>query len=188
MVRREPSPAVQSMGASDAGVHAVEGSETERVGDGKVTSQDHAAMRTPDGSDATLIAFRVSASPRMRLVPAPSARPWMLATNERFANRCLPLLIANQAGWCLLNSHPMRATWDGGNDIRSVHIEYLKGWPPYPAASHFGHGIVTWTVPYLFRTPPGYNSLVRGPVNWPKDAAHPLEGIVETDCRWQRSR
>ena len=33
----------------------------------------------------------------------------------------------------------------------------------------------------LFRTPPGYNLLVRGPANYPKDAVSPLEGIVETD-------
>jgi hypothetical protein len=105
----------------------------------------------------------------------------MQATNERFANRCLPLLIANQAGWFLLNSHPIRVTWDGGNELSNLQVEYLKGFPPYPAVSHFGHGIVTWTIPYLFRTPPGYNLLVRGPSNWPKDGAHALEGIVETD-------
>jgi hypothetical protein len=105
----------------------------------------------------------------------------MHATNERFANRCLPLLIANQAGWFLLNSHRIRVTWDGGNEISNLHIEYLKGSQPYPAVSHFGHGIVTWTIPYLLRTPPDYNLLVRGPSNWPKDGAHPLEGIVETD-------
>src|SRR5262249_25962806 len=29
--------------------------------------------------------------------------------------------------------------------------------------------------------PPGYNLLCRGPANLPKDGAHPLEGIVETD-------
>jgi hypothetical protein len=33
----------------------------------------------------------------------------------------------------------------------------------------------------LFRTPPGYNLLVRGPANRPKDAVSPLEGVVETD-------
>jgi hypothetical protein len=47
--------------------------------------------------------------------------------------------------------------------------------------SHFGSGILTWNLPYLFRTPPGYNLLVRGPANWPKDGASALEGIVETD-------
>src|SRR5207253_8050013 len=38
-----------------------------------------------------------------------------------------------------------------------------------------------WTMPYLFRTSPGYNLLARGPANWPKDGATPLEGVVETD-------
>ena len=33
----------------------------------------------------------------------------------------------------------------------------------------------------LFRTPAGYNLLVRGPANYPKDGVCPLEGIVETD-------
>ena len=48
-------------------------------------------------------------------------------------------------------------------------------------ASHFGNGILTWHLPILFRTPPGYNLLVRGPANYQKDAVSPLEGIVETD-------
>jgi hypothetical protein len=48
-------------------------------------------------------------------------------------------------------------------------------------SSHFGNGILTWDLPMLFRTPPGYNLLVRGPANYPKDAVCPLEGIVETD-------
>ena len=39
------------------------------------------------------------------------------------------------------------------------------------AESLFGHGILTWTLPYLFRTPPGYNLLARGPANWPKDGS-----------------
>lgn len=47
--------------------------------------------------------------------------------------------------------------------------------------SHFGAGVVTFTVPYLFRTPPSYNLHVRGPTNMPKDGIYPLEGIVETD-------
>jgi hypothetical protein len=114
-------------------------------------------------------------------VPAPPARAWMLATNDRFANRCLPLLIANQAGWCLVNSHLLRVTWTGGDDAACLHIEYLSGLPPYPAVSHFGHGILTWTLPYLFQTPPGYNLLARGPANWPKDGVYSLEGVVEAD-------
>jgi hypothetical protein len=132
-------------------------------------------------TELTLIAYRIGPSAPMRLIPAPSGRAWMHATVDRFAERCLPLLIANQAGWLVLNSHPLRVTWSGGNNMASVTIEYLSGLPPYPAVSHFGHGILTWHIPYLFRTPPGYNLLVRGPSNWPKDGVSPLEGIVETD-------
>lgn len=133
------------------------------------------------GSAPTLIAYRVSPVPPLRLVTAPQARAWMDATGQRFANRCLPLLIANQAGWFILNSHALCATWDGGDGKEALRLEYFSGAPPYPAASHFGHGILTWHIPYLFRTPPGYNLLARGPANWPKDGAIALEGIVETD-------
>jgi hypothetical protein len=128
-----------------------------------------------------LIAYRLSDSAPMQLVPAPISRSWMDATLERYAYRCLPLLIANQAGWFVLNSHELRATWNGDEGLSGVEIEYLSGTAPYPASSHFGHGILTWTLPYLFRTPPGHNLLARGPPNWPKDGAYALEGIVETD-------
>jgi Family of unknown function (DUF6065) len=39
--------------------------------------------------------------------------------------------------------------------------------------SHFGDGIRTWHLPMLFRTPPGYKLLVRGPANYPKEAVYP---------------
>ena len=69
-----------------------------------------------------LIAYKVSARPRMRLVPAPVQRSWMTETNQHFANRCLPLLLANQAGWLLLNSHPLRVLWSGGDSIGSNRV------------------------------------------------------------------
>lgn len=105
----------------------------------------------------------------------------MDATVERFANRCLPMLIANQAGWMLLSSHTLLATWNGGDHPSHLSVEYLSGSAPFPASSHFGYGILTWRLPYLFRTPPGYNLLVRGPSNRPKAEIYALEGIVETD-------
>jgi hypothetical protein len=107
----------------------------------------------------------------------------MNETHERWANRCLPLLVANEHGWVLLNSYPFVATWAGGDDRASLKIEFSgEEVPPQPRPeSHFGYGIVTWTIPYLFHTSPGYNLLVRGPANWPKDGAHALEGLVETD-------
>jgi hypothetical protein len=47
--------------------------------------------------------------------------------------------------------------------------------------THFGYGVLTWDVPFLFRTPEGFNLLARGPANDPKDGISALEGIVETD-------
>jgi hypothetical protein len=128
-----------------------------------------------------LIAYALQPEPRMPIVPASQIREWIDETDQQFARRCLPLLIANQAGWFILNTHALRVTWSGGNQNDALTLEWLGGEPPYPAVSHFGHGILTWTIPYLFRTPPGVQLLVRGPANWPKDGITPLEGLVETD-------
>jgi len=147
------------------------------------------------GTAPPLTAYRVNRSMAMPLVPASREREWMEATDRRFALRCLPLLVANQAGWFLLSAHTVRATWAGGKGAASLRVELLGGDPPCPAVSHFGHGILTWHVPYLFRTAPGYNLLVRGPANWPRDGACPLEGLVEADwsyatftMNWQVTR
>lgn len=127
------------------------------------------------------VAYELHRDAGFKLVPASATRAWMAATPERFANRCLPLLIANQAGWLVLNCAPVRLLWSGSNSLGGVTIEYEHRPPAYHATSHFGHGIVTWNLPFLFRTPPGYNLLARGPANWIKDGAYPLEGIIETD-------
>jgi hypothetical protein len=129
------------------------------------------------------------------LATAPVHRDWMDVTDRRFANRCLPLLIANQAGWLLLSQHTFRVRWPGGPPQAATEIEVTGGDGPCPAMSHFGHGIVTFQLPFLFRTPPGWNLLIRGPANQPKDGISPLEGVVETDwaastftMNWQITR
>lgn len=131
----------------------------------------------------------------MRLVNAPADREWMAQTNHQFAKRCLPLLVANQAGWHLLNDRTVTLEWDGGSDPSNLRVSYPEDPPGKPATSYFGHGIATWRPPYLFRTPPGYNLLVRGPANRPKDGIQALEGLVETDwstatftVNWQMTR
>jgi hypothetical protein len=134
-----------------------------------------------DVQRSLLVAYRLGPEPAPRLVSAPISRAWMDHTDQRFAQRCLPLLIANQAGWFILNSHTIVVRWSGGNEPAALQIEYVTGGPPYLASSHFGYGILTWNIPYLFRTAPGYNLLVRGPSNWPKDGVTALEGIVEAD-------
>jgi hypothetical protein len=157
------------------------------------------AERTREPVDETdqtlpLTAYRVVVSHRAP-EPAERRRAWMDATDVRFANRCLPLLIANQAGWWIRNESDFVARWDGRNTVDAVSIRHAEGTPAPGAASHFGHGIVTFTMPLLFRTPPGWNLLVRGPANLPKDGVSALEGIVETDwavstftMNWQITR
>lgn len=110
------------------------------------------------------------------LAPSPRQRNWM----PHSAKVCLPLLVANQSGWVLSNPHTFTATWDGGEGRDAVTIDH-GGYGKPTVSSHFGGGIITWSVDYLFRTPPGWNLWVRGPVNMPKDGAAPLEGVVETD-------
>jgi hypothetical protein len=128
-----------------------------------------------------LIAYLTNPEMRMRLVPAPARRDWMDQTDNRFAYRCLPMVIANQAGWFILGNCNIAAIWNGGPAPQDIMIKNLSGVDPCPALSTFGSGIITWTMPFLFRTTPGYNLTVRGPTNWPKDGVCALEGIVETD-------
>jgi Family of unknown function (DUF6065) len=119
------------------------------------------------------------------ITPAPISRTWMRQMSETgigWPNRCLPMLIANQSGWELRNPCAFTATWFGQQDGVDVMIapDRREAGQLLPS-SHFGYGILTWHLPMLFRTPPGYNLLVRGPANYPKDAVCPLEGVVETD-------
>lgn len=128
----------------------------------------------------TLTAYRVG-NTTLKLIAAPAARTWMSATDQRFAYRCLPLLIANQSGWLILNNVGFTAIWTGDNAVDALSVAYDSAEVPPSAGTYFGYGIITWNIPYLFRTPPGFNLLARGPANTPKDAVYPLEGTVEAD-------
>ena len=157
-------------------------------------------VRSSQGADAPaareIVAYELPDALPLRIVPAPRTRPWIEALPRRFAANCLPLMMANQSGWWLLNPIPFRVTWDGREAPNALTIEPVEGGEkPRHMRSQFGHGIVTFTVPYLFRTPPGVNLLVRGPANMAKDGVSPLEGLVETDwavatfaMHWQLTR
>jgi LPS sulfotransferase NodH len=132
-----------------------------------------------------MVAYDLGSGIRLKLDTASPARPWMDATPKRFAYRCLPLVIANQAGWMIQNSHALSVEWDGSEGTDGLKITYDEPVEQRHAESHFGSGILTFSVGYLFRTPPGWNLHVRGPVNWPKDGVCALDGIVETD--WTHS-
>jgi len=112
--------------------------------------------------------------------PAPVERNWMEETGERFAYRCLPLNIANAYGWEILCNSGFTAEWNGENDLDAVSVLPDEG-TTAPAISHFGSGVLTFHVPCLFRTEPGYDLMVQGPINRPRDAIVGLTGIIETD-------
>jgi hypothetical protein len=130
-----------------------------------------------------LVSYHRLERPTVKIVPASRWRDWMNATEQRLANRCLPLLMANQGGWVLLNPAPFTATWDGGDAKSALTVEY----PPDTlvesriAESHFGYGIVTFNFSDVISTPPGWNLLARGPTNSPKDGVCALDGLIETD-------
>lgn len=115
--------------------------------------------------------------------PAAAKRAWIEATPNRFGRRCLPLTIANHAGWAIRVPFGVRARWNGEDAVGNVEVEVLD--PTHPArswvADHFGAGIVTFSIPYVFRTPPGVQLLVRGAPNFWIEGAQALEGLVETD-------
>ncbi|WP_205649943.1 DUF6065 family protein [Afifella aestuarii] len=112
--------------------------------------------------------------------PAPRERRWMDQTSHRFAYRCLPLAIANAHCWEILNPVTFTASWDGTDALEAIDISYREA-HRHAAMSHFGHGILTFTVPALIRTPPGYDLWVMGPPNLIKADIQALNGVVETD-------
>ena len=143
-----------------------------------------AARLEPDAArELPLIAYERGGAGEVSVIPGEPARDWMDATPHRFAYRCLPLLIANQNGWMILNAWAFSAVWNGGpgkDDITITFDEDVPGRVQY-ATSHFGNGVLTFSIPYQVRPPAGFNMHARGPANMPKDAIAPLEGVVETD-------
>ena len=126
-----------------------------------------------------LLCFTTSGAPP-KIVPAPLERQWMDDTPNAFAYRCLPLNIANAHGWMILNTVPFIAEWNGGPGLHDIKVTSLTGEAPI-ASSHFGSGVLTFTIHGLFRTEPGFDLMASGPTNMPKDAIQALTGVIETD-------
>ncbi|MFO0800580.1 MAG: DUF6065 family protein [Gemmataceae bacterium] len=137
-------------------------------------------MPTDAPTEQPFIAYELHQLVDYPLEAAPINREWMDKAHLRFPYRCLPLTIANQAGWVIRSPIGFAVYWYGGSNKEDVEIRF-DGQPDPRVCSHFGVGTFTFTIPFLFRTPPGINLWVKGPTNWIKDGAQPLEGIVETD-------
>ena len=133
----------------------------------------------PDDNTLTAYALHPNQPDDVFPEPAPIPRAWMDAGHQRHAYRCLPLVIANQCGWVLRNPTGFSAYWYGGAAKEDVELRFDA--PENRSVTHFGSGVITFTIPFLFRTPPGINLWVKGPANWVKDGVQALEGVVETD-------
>src|SRR5260221_14643959 len=117
------------------------------------------AGAAPD--ECRITAYRLGYSADLWIVPASGDRDWMEATKNGWANRCLPLRVANQAGWLVLNDCEFEATWTGQPQLDSIRIKFRDGRKSIFVSSMFGYGIITWEITDPVRTAPGYNLLAR---------------------------
>lgn len=140
-------------------------------------------LGTVSARDLELTAYRIAHSEGWTIEPAPAMRDWMQQTPFQAANRCLPLVIANQAGWVIRCPHRVKAVWNGKQAPDGLRLEFPGGdeRAPRQVVSLFGEGIISFSIPWLFRTSEGYALQVRGPTNSFKDDVAPLDGLVETD-------
>ena len=123
------------------------------------------------GADASMVKQLRAARPN---------REWMDKTPASYAYRCIPLTAANTMGWEYLNPVNCEFSWGGfttEGDIK-LWVENKHRWQP---RAHFGSGTITWELPFVFRTPPGYGLVVTGPANHDKAGIAPLEGFIRTD-------
>ncbi|MBL8746647.1 MAG: hypothetical protein JNK58_09870 [Phycisphaerae bacterium] len=130
-----------------------------------------------------LTAYVVSDASGWSIEPAPLERQWMNETPARFAYRCLPLVMANQAGWIVRCPVGFRVRWNGSDaphgSMDFAFDESAERWSGW-ISSHFGSGVLTFSLPWLFRTPRPMLLRVSGAPNWWKIGAAALEGLVET--------
>ena len=114
--------------------------------------------------------------------PAEATRDWMDNTPEAFAYRCLPLNIANAHGWEILSPCDVEAYWTGVAGEDGVVVKNAPGTAEHDrAVSIFGQGTLTFHIQALFRTPPGWDLMIGGSPNRPKDGIAPLSGVIEAD-------
>jgi Family of unknown function (DUF6065) len=113
---------------------------------------------------------------------APTTRAWMDRVIDNHAYRCLPLNIANSHGWEILCPLTFSATWSG--DIRpeviKLQAQDTNARLSHCVVSHFGYGIISFHLGYLFRTEPGWDLVASGSFNSTKHGIAPLTGVMET--------
>jgi hypothetical protein len=146
------------------------------------------AQQAEGVSPNAFVAYQLWDNPGFLLEPASPRRDWMDNFPHRVPYRCLPLNMANQAGWVVRSPVNFNVTWNGKHDLVGLKIDITDKIPKEQdialrrhIKSNFGGGIVTMAFPWLFRTPPGIGLWVRGPSNEFPYNARALDGLVESD-------
>ena len=137
-----------------------------------------AIFTNPLVSDPTLTQERI-----LEMVKKPDKkRDWF---SSHFY-RCLPLTIGNQYGFTVSSEFDITFEWNGEDHNQSISFQFDKNKGNldklYPRIeSHFGHGIITISPPYFFRTPPGVNLITMNPPNYIIPNVTVMTGVIETD-------
>jgi Family of unknown function (DUF6065) len=112
--------------------------------------------------------------------PCTVHRDWMGETPQKFIYKCMPLAAANTMGWELFNPVDADVFWNGSDMNTDIQVSTLKP-DPFAPKSHFGCGMVTWYLPFLFRTSPELGLIATGPSNHGRDDAIALDAFIRTD-------
>jgi len=115
--------------------------------------------------------------------PGKVRRTWIDDIDKGHAYNCLPVSIASQYGWIVYSPLSASIRWNGKKEIQDVKVrthDDSSEKERRAISSHFGSGTFTFTVPFIFRTPPNIQLMVRGVANHVYDNITPLEGVIET--------
>ncbi len=113
--------------------------------------------------------------------PLPIKRHWMNNIIDTSAYHCVPLNVANQYGWVVLNPAEFCVTWNGGEHKEDLQVHYHEDPIINYAQSHLSNGVLTIAPDFIIRTSENISTVIRGAPNHPIDHILPLEAIVETD-------
>lgn len=110
--------------------------------------------------------------PAPKIVRAAPGYDWIGAAHPS-------LLAASTCGWLVLNAAPVVARWDGGEDATALRLESedLEGAATH-AVSRLGRGILSFDIDGLISVDEGYDLLLTGPLNRPKDGVQPLTTLA----------
>ena len=108
-------------------------------------------------------------------------REWISTETGGNGYRCIPLNMASSLGWSFLTPFTLAVIYDGKRLAISAKDKRIDA--TRLVTDQFGAGIFTFYVAVVFRTPPGHNLLVTGPMNEPRRGATPRNGFVDKTGR-----